>query len=129
MWHDTTVSDEILIIGGGVVGLALGWRLRQEGARVSIVERGICGRSAGWASAGLVQAAPDVAAAARRKEWSLGPSATLTGLVYATGHFKTGIVLAPETARMLAPLLLRGERDPRLGPFGVERLRPSSALP
>ena len=64
MWHDTTVSDEILIIGGGVVGLALGWRLRQEGARVSIVERGICGRSAGWASAGLVQAAPDVAAAA-----------------------------------------------------------------
>ncbi|MEK7348741.1 MAG: FAD-dependent oxidoreductase [Candidatus Eisenbacteria bacterium] len=381
------MSDEILIIGGGVVGLALGWRLRQEGARVSIVERGICGRSAGWASAGLVQAAPDVtartpellaltlpahrawrdfareleaasgiplgygtrgllvasldesddavldarearyrehslpverlsAAAARRKEWSLGPSlrgalwlkedawvnaaalgmalteafrraggrtyeretaialerdgsrvtgvrtrsrrlaaptvvlaagawsarlaapelstesirpsrgqallleardargaailqravsspsvwavpqndgalwvggskeapelvesydaepraetavriqdslerlipgtrglalrearvghpprtedglpllgpsATLAGLVYATGHFKTGIVLAPETARMLAPLVLRGERDPRLDSFGVERLMPSSA--
>lgn len=58
MWHDTTVSGEILIIGGGVVGLALGWRLRQEGARVSIVERGSCGRSAGWASAGLVQAMP-----------------------------------------------------------------------
>ncbi len=389
MWHDTTVSDEILIIGGGVVGLALGWRLRQEGARVSIVERGICGRSAGWASAGLLQAAPDVtaktpalltltlpaqrawreyareleaasgislgygtrgllvaaldesddavldarearyrehalpverlsASAARRKEWSLGPlvrgalwlkedawvnaaalgmalteafrraggrtferetvvalehdgsrvtgvrtrtrrlaapivvlaagawsarlaapeiflesirpsrgqalllesrdargapllqravsspsvwavpqndgalwvggaketpdlassddaepraettdriraslerllpgtrglalrearvghpprladglpllgpSASLAGLIYATGHFKTGIVLAPETARMLASLILRGERDPRLDSFGVERLRPSSARP
>jgi glycine oxidase len=62
MWHDTTVSDEILIIGGGVVGLSLGWRLRQEGAPVSIVERGSCGRSAGWASAGLLQAAPDVTA-------------------------------------------------------------------
>lgn len=389
MWHDTTVSDEILIVGGGVVGLALGWRLRLEGARVSIVERGSCGRSAGWASAGLVQAAPDAtagtpallaltlpahrawrefardleaasgiplgygtrgllvaaldesddalldarearyrahslpverltAAAARRKEWSLGPSvrsalwlkedswvnpaalgmalteafrraggrtyeretavwleqdgsrvtgvrtrsrriaarsvvlaagawsarlaapelspedirpsrgqsllldgrdargaaflqravsspsvwavpqndgalwvggakeapelmgsyeaepraettarilaslerlapgsralafrearvghpsrtgdglpllgpsATRSGLVYATGHFKTGIVLAPETAAVLAPLLLRGARDPRLDAFGVERLRPSSALP
>ncbi|HEY6571763.1 MAG TPA: FAD-dependent oxidoreductase, partial [Candidatus Eisenbacteria bacterium] len=58
------MSDEILIIGGGVVGLALGWRLRQEGARVSIVERGSCGRSTGWASAGLVQAAPDVTARA-----------------------------------------------------------------
>ena len=51
-----------MIIGGGVVGLALGWRLRQEGACVSIVERGLCGRSAGWASAGLLQAAPDVTA-------------------------------------------------------------------
>ncbi|HEY6571827.1 MAG TPA: FAD-dependent oxidoreductase, partial [Candidatus Eisenbacteria bacterium] len=59
----------------------------------------------------------------------LGPSAMLAGLFYSTGHFKTGIVLAPETARMLAPLLLRGERDPRLDPFGVERLRPPSALP
>jgi pyruvate/2-oxoglutarate dehydrogenase complex dihydrolipoamide dehydrogenase (E3) component len=28
MWHDTTVSDEILIIGGGVIGLAMGWRFR-----------------------------------------------------------------------------------------------------
>ena len=60
MWHDTTVNGEILIIGGGVVGMALGWRLRLEGARVSIVERGSCGGAAVTASAGLVQAAPDV---------------------------------------------------------------------
>jgi len=64
MWHHTTVSKEILIVGGGVIGLSLGWRLRQAGARVSIVERGVCGRSAGWASAGFIQAAPDVTAAA-----------------------------------------------------------------
>jgi hypothetical protein len=62
-----------------------------------------------------------------RTDFLLGRSKTLDGLV--RGHFKTGIVLAPETARMLAPLVLRGERDPRLAPFGVERLRPSSALP
>lgn len=62
MWHDTTVGGEILIIGGGVVGLALGWRLRREGARVSIVDRGGCGRGTERASAGLLQAAPDVAA-------------------------------------------------------------------
>jgi glycine oxidase len=64
MWHHTTVSREILIVGGGVIGLSLGWRLRQAGARVSIVERGVCGRSAGWASAGILQAAPDVTVAA-----------------------------------------------------------------
>jgi glycine oxidase len=64
MCHHTTVSREILIVGGGVIGLSLGWRLRQAGLRVSIVERGVCGRSAGWASAGLIQAAPDVTATA-----------------------------------------------------------------
>ena len=64
MWHHTTVSREILIVGGGVIGLSLGWRLRQAGARVSIVERGVCGRSAGWASAGILQAAPEVTASA-----------------------------------------------------------------
>ncbi|HET9950556.1 MAG TPA: FAD-dependent oxidoreductase, partial [Candidatus Eisenbacteria bacterium] len=59
----------------------------------------------------------------------LGPSTTMPGLVYATGHTKTGIVLAPETARILASLLVSGERDPRLDDYGAGRVTPSPAPP
>lgn len=52
---------EIVVIGGGVVGLAVAWRLRQGGAAVSVLERGEPGRSASWAAAGLLQSAPGVA--------------------------------------------------------------------
>jgi glycine/D-amino acid oxidase-like deaminating enzyme len=57
----------------------------------------------------------------------LGPSTTMPGLVYATGHTKTGIVLAPETARILASLLVSGERDPRFDDCGAGRVTPSPA--
>lgn len=51
----------VVIVGGGVIGLALAWRLRQGGAAVTVVERGECGRGATAAAAGLLQAAPVVA--------------------------------------------------------------------
>ncbi len=54
-----------VIIGGGVIGLALAWRLRQGGAAVTVVERGECGQGASAAAAGLLQAAPEVAEAHR----------------------------------------------------------------
>jgi glycine oxidase len=46
----------IAIIGGGVIGLAIGWRLRQAGAPVTIFERGEPGRGASWAAAGMLAA-------------------------------------------------------------------------
>jgi glycine oxidase len=64
MWHHTTVRREILIVGGGVIGLALAWRLRQAGASVSVVERGRMGGATSVASAGFLQAAPDLVHAA-----------------------------------------------------------------
>jgi glycine oxidase len=44
----------ILIIGAGVAGLSIGWRLAQAGADVEILERGLAGRGATWASAGMI---------------------------------------------------------------------------
>jgi glycine oxidase len=45
---------KILIIGAGVAGLSIGWRLAQAGAEVDILERGLAGRGATWASAGMI---------------------------------------------------------------------------
>jgi len=50
----------------------------------------------------------------------LGP-APIEGLVYATGHHRNGILLAPVTADALARLVLEGSIDPAIRPFGIER--------
>lgn len=44
----------------------------------------------------------------------IGPSSTIEGLVYATGHFRNGVLLAPLTAAIVADLILDGRRDPAL---------------
>jgi glycine oxidase len=45
---------KILIVGAGIAGLAIGWRLAEAGASVEILERGRAGRGATWASAGMI---------------------------------------------------------------------------
>jgi len=46
---------------------------------------------------------------------------SVPGLVYATGHYRNGILLAPITAEVVAALVLEGEADPRVANFGFER--------
>lgn len=50
----------------------------------------------------------------------LGPSA-LPGLIYATGHYRHGILLTPITAAGIAEYVLRGTLPPALRPFAAER--------
>lgn len=47
---------KVAIIGGGIIGLALGWRLVQRGAAVSVFERDTVGRGASHAAAGMLAA-------------------------------------------------------------------------
>jgi glycine oxidase len=44
----------VLVSGGGIAGLAIAWRLSLQGVTVEVVERGICGRGASWAAAGML---------------------------------------------------------------------------
>ncbi len=43
-----------VIIGAGVAGLSIGWRLAQAGVEIVILDRGQPGRGATWASAGMI---------------------------------------------------------------------------
>ena len=47
-------NKKILIIGGGVIGLGIGWQLAKAGAAVTIYERGQAGRGASWAAGGML---------------------------------------------------------------------------
>jgi glycine oxidase len=46
----------VAIVGAGVIGLALGWRLAQAGASVSLFDRGQTGQGASRAAAGMLAA-------------------------------------------------------------------------
>ena len=44
----------VAIIGAGVCGLGIGWRLAQAGCQVDVFDKGEAGRAATWASAGML---------------------------------------------------------------------------
>ena len=49
------------------------------------------------------------------------------GLLYATGHHRNGILLAPVTADAMARLVLEGTVESAIRPFGFERFAPAQA--
>jgi glycine oxidase len=64
---------KVIVVGAGIAGLAIGWRLAQAGADVEIFERGMAVRGATWAAAGMIipgaeleEGSADLAGFARR---------------------------------------------------------------
>ena len=47
-------NRKVIIIGGGVIGLGIGWQLAKAGDAVTIHERGQAGRGASWAAGGML---------------------------------------------------------------------------
>ena len=45
---------DVLILGGGVIGLSTAWFLAEAGVRVQIVDKGDFGQQASWAGAGIL---------------------------------------------------------------------------
>src|SRR5256885_16666070 len=50
----TVKTWDVIIIGGGIIGLSLSIALRKRGARVLVVERGEPSREASYAAAGML---------------------------------------------------------------------------
>jgi glycine oxidase len=55
---DQTHTDRphIVIVGAGVIGLGIAWRLAARGARVTVLDKGAAGRGASHAAAGMLAA-------------------------------------------------------------------------
>ena len=47
-------KERVAIIGGGIIGLGIGWQLAKSGCTVTIYERERAGRAASWAAAGML---------------------------------------------------------------------------
>ena len=52
--HNPYSNKRVIIVGGGVIGLGIGWQLAKAGCIVSIYERDRAGRAASWAAAGML---------------------------------------------------------------------------
>jgi glycine oxidase len=51
----------------------------------------------------------------------LGADPRVEGLIYATGHYRNGILLTPITAQAISELIIKGESRVNLVPFSVAR--------
>lgn len=49
-------SADVLILGGGVIGLSTAYFLAREGVRVAVLDKGDFGRESSWAGAGILPA-------------------------------------------------------------------------
>lgn len=96
---------KVVIIGAGVAGLAIGWRLREAGANVTILDRAQPGRGATWASAGMIAAGGELGSAT-------SPDAEF-------GHLSSS--LWPDFAKELEAASGRGVHYRRCGALMVAR--------
>src|SRR5262245_54832225 len=49
-------ASDVLIIGGGAIGLSVAYYCAREGMSVTVLERGALGRESSWAGAGIIPA-------------------------------------------------------------------------
>jgi glycine oxidase len=65
-WRESVISaskvvaaqrPKTIVVGAGVIGLGIAWRLAQAGCTVTVYDRGEAGHGASWAAAGMLAAA------------------------------------------------------------------------
>jgi len=88
----------------------------------------------------LVEIAPDLAELPLQDHWSglrpgtpdglpiLGPDPDHPVLVYATGHFRNGILLGPLTGRLIADVALGRDPEVDLTPYSITRFSPEETM-
>src|SRR5215210_1646235 len=47
-------AADVVIVGGGVIGLSIAYALAREGVATTVLDRGELGRAASWAGAGII---------------------------------------------------------------------------
>lgn len=71
------MSTDVVIVGGGVIGLSLAWQLAGQGRDVTVLDKQQTGREASWAGAGILP--PDILPVREHRSISSEPLASECG--------------------------------------------------
>jgi glycine oxidase len=132
-----TRHAEVLVVGGGIIGLAVAWRARQRGMSVTLIERDESGQGTSHVAAGMLAPVAEVEfGESARRVLELGLRSAALWPAFA-GELQEASGIALELQQTGTLLLARDEDEARelerqlsfrrsLG-LRVERLRPSEA--
>lgn len=121
-------ADDVYLVPRAAGRVLVGATLEEAGFADHPTARGI-----GSLLTGAMEAVPSLSSAALVEIWAglrpgtpdgrpiLGPDPDLDGLVYATGHFRNGILLTPVTARLVADVLTGEKPEHDLAPYDIAR--------
>jgi len=112
-------SDGAVLVGATVEDVGFDERATVEGVRWLLNDAcalvpALAAATFGEVRVGLRPATPDDLPL-------VGASSTVSGLIYATGHFRSGVLLAPLTAQLTRQIVLGQPADPVLPSLSAQR--------
>jgi glycine oxidase len=114
---------KVVVIGAGVAGLSIGWRLQQAGVEVTVLERAQAGQGATWAAAGMLAATAELGEAQTpegelayraRKSWSDFAREIEDASGTTIGYAQNGALMIAMDAQQAADFASRATADPDL---------------
>jgi glycine oxidase len=114
---------KVVVIGGGIAGLSIGWRLVQQGAEVTVLERAQPGMGATWSSAGMIaptaegghENSPDVALGhASAALWPQFAAEIEEQSGHKIGYEKPGTLIVANSSDELAALSARAKGSAKI---------------
>jgi glycine oxidase len=131
-------EDHVIVIGAGIIGLAVAWRARQRGQRVTVLERGAVGAGTSRVAAGMLAPVSEVEfgpAGARALELGLRSAALWPAFAseleaaggQAVGLLRTGTLMvardADEARELERQIAFRGSLGLRASRIRASRAR------
>ena len=117
-----TQNPDLIVVGGGVIGLAVAWRARERGLGVTLLERELAGGGTSRVAAGMLAPVSEVEfgeAGGRMLELGLRSAALWPGFaaeLEAASHERVGLLRAGTL--MVARDADEARRSPNLVQFG-----------
>src|SRR5438105_4033793 len=74
-------APDVAVIGAGIIGTSIAWRLAQAGSKVAVLDAGAMGGEASWAGAGMLAPGGEIESRSRWADFALESLGLYRGFV------------------------------------------------